>query len=188
VGRLEPYKRADLAIDAVAGLRRRRPGLRLIVLGSGSAKSSLEKMVERRGLAGTVFFKGFIDEQEKVRWLQRSDVLVHTSEKEGWGMTVIEAAACGTPSVAPDVAGLRDSISDGRTGLLVPFGDSRALEDALDAVLGDGDLRASLTAGCREWAGRFDWEQVADDTVMLIEQALGPTATGPRLSSSPFGA
>ena len=187
IGRLEPYKRADLMIEAMVGVRRHRPNARLVVVGEGSAHPALAERVRRLGLAGCVEFTGFVSEADKIGWLQRAAVLVNTSQKEGWGMTVIEGNACGTPSVSSDVPGLRDAVRDGATGLLVRYGDASALAGAIVAILSDGKLRQRLVEGGLQWAGRFTWDRVADDAEALIERAIAPCDAELKLVASPFG-
>ena len=130
----------------------------------------------RWGLANAVQFNGFISEAEKVDVLQRACVVAQTSEKEGWGMTVIEGNACATPAVATRVPGLRDAVRDGESGLLVPFADVTALAEAIVRVMTDAPLREHLVQGGLAWAARFCWDRVADDTEALIEEAIHPTA------------
>jgi glycosyltransferase involved in cell wall biosynthesis len=133
-----------------------------------------------------VTFTGFVSEADKIGWLRRAAVLVNTSEKEGWGMTVIEGNACGVPSVSTDVPGLRDAVRDADTGLLVPYGDGRALAAGVIRVLTDAVLRERLVARSLQWASRFRWDRVADDTEALVELAIAPRAAQPRLVASPF--
>src|SRR5204863_1109299 len=98
LGRIEPYKRTELLVDAVAEL----PDVRLVVAGTGTGMETVRARVQARRLGDRVEFRGFVDEDEKVRLLQTSHVVASASEKEGWGLTVLEAAACGTPAVATD--------------------------------------------------------------------------------------
>ena len=91
--------------------------------------------------------------------LQAAWAAVQPSPKEGWGLTVVEAAACGTPVVATDAPGLRDSVRRDETGLLVPFADDAAMADALIRILTDSALRARLTGAAVEWASRFRWDE-----------------------------
>lgn len=177
IGRLEPYKRADVAIDAMKDVIAAVPDARLVIVGAGSARGSLEQHVGNRGLQDRVRFTGFVSEEEKIAWIRRASVVVQTSEKEGWGMTMIEANRCNTIPVASAVEGLRDSVRDDQTGLLVPYGDPKALAAALVRVLTDLDLRARLLAGGAEWSDRFGWDEVADDTMTLLEDAIAPGAT-----------
>jgi glycosyltransferase involved in cell wall biosynthesis len=186
IGRLEPYKRADLMLDAMVEIRRQVRESRLVVVGEGSARSALEERARRLGMSEHVRFTGFVSEPDKIGWLRRAAVLVNTSEKEGWGMTVIEGNACGVPSVSTDVPGLRDAVRDADTGLLVPYGDARALAAGVIRVLTDAVLRERMVVRSLQWAARFRWDQVADDTEALFDLAIVPRAVEPRLVASPF--
>lgn len=186
VGRLEPYKRVDVMIEAMARVVAERPQARLVIVGAGSARASLEATAKGAGIEGSVAFTGFVSEREKVDWYRRAAAVVNTSEKEGWGMTMIEGNACGAPSVASDVPGLRDAVRDGKTGLVVPYGDSGALAAALLRVLGDETFSRALAQEGLGWAGRFSWDAVAEDAARLIEEAIHPGAEPVRLTASPF--
>jgi glycosyltransferase involved in cell wall biosynthesis len=157
IGRLRRYKGLDWMLRAMPALRARVPEARLVVVGDGPHLPALRAATERLGLGDAVEFAGFLALPEKVRRLRESWVLVQPSPKEGWGLTVVEAGACGTAVVAADSPGLRDSVRDGETGLLVPWGDEARLAEALARVLEDGALRARLAAGGLAWAARFHW-------------------------------
>src|SRR5207245_10762180 len=137
VGRVRRYKGLDWVVRALPEVRRRVPGARLVVVGDGPHLPAVRREVARRGLGEAVEFRGFLPPAAKVRALQEAWVLVQPSPKEGWGLTVIEAGACGTAVVASDRPGLRDSVRHDRTGLLVPYGGDAALADALARVLTD---------------------------------------------------
>jgi len=176
IGRLEPYKRADVAIDAMTAVISAIPAARLVVVGAGSARAALESHTQIRGLGERVRFTGFVSEEDKIRWIQDAAVVVQTSEKEGWGMTMIEASICNTVPIASNVEGLRDSVQNEVSGLLVPYGDPAALAAAIVRVLTDETLRAHLVAGGRKWSERFGWDEVADDTLALVEECIAPGA------------
>lgn len=186
VGRLEPYKRADLLIDAMVSVRAAVAGASLVIVGAGSAHAALEARVRERGLGDITTFTGFVSERDKIAWLQRAAVVVQTSEKEGWGMTVIEGNACATPAVASNVPGLCDSVRDGETGLLFEYGDCAGLARAVIRVLTEPQLRQRLARGGKSWGERFSWDRVADDTLTLLEEAIAPTGKVPALGASPF--
>jgi len=186
IGRLEPYKRADLVIDAMPDVRIAVPGATLVIVGAGSARPALEQLVAQRGLGDCVHFTGFLPEDEKIAAIQRASVLVQTSEKEGWGMTVIEANVCNTVAVASNVPGLRDSVQQGVSGLLFEYGDRTGLAAALVRVLSDRDLRLTLLRGGKAWGDRFGWDEVAEDAASLIEEAIAPGAHPLSLRTSTF--
>lgn len=175
LGRLKRYKRVDLVVQAVALLRDRGRRVRLLVGGKGDHRPALETLVQQLELGDRVHFLGFVSESEKLELMQRSWVHVLTSPREGWGIANLEAAACGTPTVASDSPGLRDSVLPGRTGLLVPHGDVSALADALDRIVQDTEVRERLGRGAREWALTLSWDRVAD----RWEETLRRAAAGP---------
>jgi glycosyltransferase involved in cell wall biosynthesis len=186
IGRIEPYKRADVMLEAMPRVLADVPAATLVFVGEGSARRDLMKRAEAMGIAGAVRFTGFIPEADKIELLRRAAVVVNTSEKEGWGMTVIEGNACGTPSVSTDVPGLRDSVVDGETGLLTPYGDADALANAILRIVTDSELRERMVEQGLAWSERFSWDNVATDTLRLIHEAITPSGTEIRLVASPF--
>lgn len=169
VGRLVPVKRFDLLITALAEARRRVPGLRAVIVGDGYERPRLEAL--RRSLAaeGWLSLPGHVGEAELVEWYRRAWVVASASLREGWGMTLTEAAACGTPAVATDIAGHRDAVVHGETGVLAG---PEQLAPALEAVLGDPRLRARLGAAARVRAAAYRWELAAHATLeVLAEEA-----------------
>jgi glycosyltransferase involved in cell wall biosynthesis len=164
MGRLKRYKGVDLVLEALTALRAEGISVRLIVAGKGSDQGRLEDLARRLDVESAVDFAGFVDEDHKVELLRRSWIHVLPSEKEGWGLTVLEAGAAGTASVVSDSPGLRDSVIDGETGLRVPHGDVGALTAALRRLLLDADSRAELGHGARRFAERHGWDRAADRT------------------------
>jgi glycosyltransferase involved in cell wall biosynthesis len=161
VGRLRRYKGVEWVMRVFPRVLARVPQARLEVVGDGPWMESLRREAARRGVDGAVEFCGFLPRPEKVRHIQSAWALVQPSPKEGWGLTVVEAGACGTAVVAADSPGLRDSVRRDATGLLVPYGDDAALADALVRVLEDAALRERLATAGIEWAARFTWPDCA---------------------------
>jgi glycosyltransferase involved in cell wall biosynthesis len=171
LGRLKRYKRVDLPIRAVAALRAEGVPVRLIVAGTGDHAPALHGLRDELGLgADAVDFRGFVDEAEKLSLFRRSWVHVLTSPKEGWGITNLEAAACGTPTVASDSPGLRDSVVNGETGYLVRHGDVAALADRIRRLVEDPALRDTLGRQALQFAQRFTWDRAADETEAYLRQ------------------
>jgi glycosyltransferase involved in cell wall biosynthesis len=132
----------------------------------------LEALKTRLELGDTVRFLGYVSEAEKVSLLQRSWIHVLTSPKEGWGISIMEAAACGTPSVASDSPGLRDVVRDGVTGLLVPHGDLDALTGALESLLEDAARREGMGLAARDYAEGFPWEDSARRMELFLKERV----------------
>ncbi len=160
LGRLVPHKRVDLLLHAAHALRLRWPEWRIDVAGDGPSLAQLRDLVDRLGLQDVVRLHGRVDEPTKAELLASAWLAVHPSMGEGWGITVMEAAAAGVPSLAFDVPGLRDSIIDGETGWLIP--EDGDLAAGIDGALGI----LQNDAGCwgaraREWAACFSWDDSA---------------------------
>ncbi len=173
MGRLKRYKRVDLVIRAVNRLIRSGVSARLVVAGRGDRAAALASLVRRLGIGEHVEFPGFVPEEEKLRLLRRAWVHVLTSPKEGWGISNLEAAACGTPSVASDSPGLRDSVVDGETGYLVPHGDVEALSARIGSLLQQPALRDRMGAAARAFAERHTWDRAADLTERHLRSVAG---------------
>ncbi len=173
LGRVEPYKRIDIAVSAMVQVLAVAPDARLTIVGRGDAIPGLERQVKDLGLEHAVEFKGFVSEEEKVALYRSARVFVNPSEKEGWGLTILEANACGVPAVASDSPGLRDSVRHEDTGLLLPHGDVDALAAALLRLLTDDATWSRLRAGALAWAERFTWDAVTDQMQAVIEDAAG---------------
>ena len=118
-------------------------------------------------------FTGFVSDERKVELLQQAALMVQCSEKEGWGLTVTEAYACGTPVVARDVPGLSDSVQDGVTGLLVRHGKPEPLAAAISKLLLDEDRRLEMAESAQEWSRRFRWDISARAVLAAVRCAAG---------------
>lgn len=170
-GRLKRYKRIDLLIRAMKIVLKEVPDAKLTIAGSGDAENELMALANGLGLESSVTFSGFIDEKEKAVLLGSAWVFVTTSSKEGWGITVIEANACRTPAIGYDVAGLRDSIRDKKTGLIVKKnGDVVALAGAIVKILKDERLRENLSKNALKWSKQFSWDQSAKNFMRVLEE------------------
>ncbi len=172
IGRLKRYKGVDTAIHAIAILRRQFGPATLQIAGSGDDRPRLEQLARSLGVSDSVEFLGFVSEAEKRDLMRRTWAVIFPSAKEGWGLTNIEAAACGTPGVAADSPGLRETVVDGRTGILFPYGDSDALASCLDRLCRSADLRAELGAGAVGFAATFSWEEASERTEAHLRRYL----------------
>ena len=164
VGRLKRYKGVAIAVRALALARRRRPDLRLEIAGTGDYRAELEQLVTSLGLERMVAFHGFVSEERKIDLMRAAWANVFPSPKEGWGITVIEAAACGTPSLASESPGLRDSVRHGDTGFLVPHGDVESLAGRMVELADSPPLVARLGERARRLAESLSWERTTSAT------------------------
>jgi glycosyltransferase involved in cell wall biosynthesis len=174
LGRLKRYKGIEIAIRAFARLA--HPTARLDIAGTGDHRPALEAQVRLLDLGDRVRFLGFITEEEKLALLRRSWALVFASPKEGWGITNLEAAACGTPVIASASPGLRESVVDGQTGYLVPHGDDAAMAAAMSRVAASPALVAQLGQGGRRFAETFSWDRAASETIQHLESEVARSA------------
>jgi glycosyltransferase involved in cell wall biosynthesis len=166
-GRLKRAKRPDHAVKAFRIMREKFPNAELWIIGDGPFRNGLERMAGN----GVKFF-GRLPDKQRRNLLARAWVLVNPSVREGWGLNVIEANALGTPCVAYDVAGLRDSVRNGETGLLVPNGNVEAFAKAIIKVLLDDKLREKLSRNAIEWAKQFNWEKTAEEFLKIVKDAV----------------
>jgi glycosyltransferase involved in cell wall biosynthesis len=182
VSRLMAPKRFDRVIRAAALARERCRDLELVIVGKGEERERLEALIGELDAESWITLAGYVDDDELVELYQRAWVLTNASIAEGWGMSITEAAACGTPAVVSDIAGHRDAVDPGRSGLLVEG--ERGLAEGLTSVLTDDDLRARLTQGALDRAARLTWQATALGALgALVDDAtrrrrVGATAAG----------
>jgi len=169
VGRLVPVKRFDLLIEALVAVKPEHPDLRAVIAGEGYCREDLEAQVRAAGAGDWISLPGRITEDEKVDLYRRAWLMAMTSSREGWGMIITEAAACGTPSVATRVPGFVDAVIEGETGLLGTGRDE--LATAIGVLLRDDDLRARMSARALEHAQTLTWEATARGTLQVLANA-----------------
>jgi glycosyltransferase involved in cell wall biosynthesis len=136
----------------------------------GPDEARLQKLTRKLGLQDKVEFRGFQPWDELVASLHKCHVFLNPSPKEGWGLTVVEANQCGLPVVASDRPGLKDSVRDGVTGALVPYGDAEAFAGEALKILRDPALFAERSAAAREWAGTFSWPRCVSESLELFRE------------------
>jgi glycosyltransferase involved in cell wall biosynthesis len=168
IGRLVPVKRYDLLIRAAARAREDHPALELVIVGEGYERLALLDLVRSLDAESWVRLAGHLTDEQLVDLYRRAWVVASASAREGWGMTITEAAACGVPAVATRVTGHRDAVVDGETGLLVD--DPGELAGALSRVLGDEALRSRLGAAALARASRLTWEATAQGTLAALAE------------------
>jgi glycosyltransferase involved in cell wall biosynthesis len=164
LGRLVPHKRVDLLLRAWRVVHQSVGG-ELVVIGDGPERERLEAI----GGPG-VTFAGHVSDDEKWQLLQRAWLLVHGAHHEGWGIAVVEAAACGTPALAFDVPGVRDAVVDGETGVLVDY--ETELTAAWVHLSADEQARRRLGDAARRRAAALSWEATVSQFLTVAEEAV----------------
>jgi glycosyltransferase involved in cell wall biosynthesis len=172
VGRLVPVKRFDALLRALAEVKADQPDLRAVIIGDGYERPALEALRAELGADDWVSLPGRVAVEDLVSWYRRAWVVASSSQREGWGMTLTEAAACGTPAVATAIAGHTDAVLDGESGLLVD--DAGDLPAALGRVLGDEVLRSRLAKGALARARWFTWGATARRALEALAAEVKP--------------
>jgi glycosyltransferase involved in cell wall biosynthesis len=173
VGRLAPSKRIGHILEAMAQFRQATGKGTLWLVGSGSQRyqESLVRQTLRLNLANSVRFYGRVSSFEKHRLMAQADALLLTSVREGWGLVVTEANACGTPALVYDVPGLRDSVRNESTGLVVPPR-PRNLSEAMIRLTSDEALYARFAAEGQRWSSAFSFDEAARVVGLALDGAL----------------
>jgi glycosyltransferase involved in cell wall biosynthesis len=169
VARLAPVKRFGLLLDAVAEARQRVPDVRLTIVGDGPERDALASQVRSLGASGWVDFAGWVAQSDLVDLYQRSWLVASASLAEGWGLSLTEAAGCGTPAVATDIRGHRSSVVDGVTGILASESD---LGDAIARVLTDHQLRERLATAAEARVRTMTWDATAAGVLGVLRRAV----------------
>ena len=169
VGRLAPNKRLDLLLDHWARVETETGG-RLVIVGDGPERDRLAARIRTEPALRNVVLEGRVTEQRKAELLQKAWLLVHTADHEGWGLVIVEAALCGTPSLAYNVPGVRDAIQNDVTGVLVDS--DAAFTEQWAALARDPARLERLGANAAERASTFTWDRCVDDFVAAAEAVI----------------
>ncbi len=172
VGRLVPVKRFDRLIKAVVAARTSTPDLELVIVGTGPDRGELESLIESLGATSFVRLAGRVTDEELVDIYRSAWAVTSSSVREGWGMTMTEAGACGTPSVATRIPGHLDAVAEGVSGLLAD--DDADLARQIARITTDAALRSRLSAGALAHSEQFSWTATATRVMeVLADEALG---------------
>ncbi|WP_432826336.1 glycosyltransferase family 4 protein [Dactylosporangium sp. CA-092794] len=170
VSRLVPHKRMDLLLEAVAKARTVLTDLELSLVGDGPELDSVRAHIKRLGLDDSVLVHGRVTDAQRSAILGTAWITVSASAGEGWGLSILEAAALGVPAVALRVPGVQDAVRDGRTGVLVD--DESQLADAIVALierLSDVSEAKAWAARAQAWSARFTWDRTARRIRLVLE-------------------
>ncbi len=182
VGRLAPVKEHDQLIAAAVIAKQRVPALRLVIVGTGPRRAELEALIASQGAGDWIELAGRVDLDQLVALYRRAWLVASASRSEGWGLTLTEAAACGTPAVATDIPGHQCSVVNGVTGVLAPI---EQLGDRIADVILDDRLRSQLAANALQRARSLSWDTAASDLLAVLRDETRRRA-GRRSSSAPL--
>jgi glycosyltransferase involved in cell wall biosynthesis len=158
VGRLAPVKRFDRVIDAVVRARRTVPDLTATIVGQGPLADELRARIDAADAGAFIRLAGRVDDADLIDLYRSSWLVVSGSIAEGWGLSLTEAAGCGTPALATDIRGHRNSVLHGESGVLVAPDD---LGDEMASLLADRARLDQLADGALRWGRSLTWEQSA---------------------------
>lgn len=168
IGRLKEHKSIPVFIKAAGIVINKIPNAKFIIAGDGPDKDRLFKLVRKLKLDHIIQFLGYISEAEKISLMQKSWACINPSLIEGWGITNIEANACGTPVIASNVAGLRDSVHNPHSGFLIPYGHVEDFARHMELLTNDFRLREKMSKESIQWAKKYQWDTSADQALKLI--------------------
>jgi glycosyltransferase involved in cell wall biosynthesis len=169
VGRLAPVKRFEVVIDAAVQAKARVPGLTVTIVGDGPLRADLQRRIAAADATGWIELAGHVDRDRLLEHYQRAWLVTSGSLAEGWGLSLTEAAACGTPAAATDIRGHRSSVVDGVTGVLAP---PEQLGDVLADLLTDDDRRSRLATAALARARSLTWDASALGVTRVLHDAV----------------
>jgi len=174
LGALSRDKGIKDAIKAFSYLNKIDSDWKFWIVGRGDTKfkNKLVKQCEILGISKNVKFWGYVDDKKKFELLGNAYVLINPSVREGWGLVNIEANGVGTPIIAYDVPGIKDSVINGRTGILVFNGDYKSLASSVLDLSMEPERYKRLQAGSKLWASKFSWEKSTRKSLKLVEQVV----------------
>jgi glycosyltransferase involved in cell wall biosynthesis len=172
LGRLKPYKNIDIAIKAFDKVSKKNPNAKFFIVGEGDSLQSLMQLSESLNLSGKIKFFKKVSENKKISLLSQSWVSIQPSQVEGWGITVIEANACKTPVIASNTNGLKDSIVDGKTGILASVRDINGFSSAMENLIQNSSKRNILSKQAYTWSKKFNWTNSAQMFYQVLQNEI----------------
>lgn len=172
LSRIHKYKGIWVVLSAFEKFSVKHPDVKLVVAGDGPLMGKVRDWLSAHGLSDKVVLPGFVASVEKRKFIAGSIALLQTSFKEGWGLTVMEAAQLGKTTIASNVPGLCDSVRDGETGILFTAGDVEACASAMEKIYADESLRLRLGAAAKKYAQSFSWDDAAAQTLELLNKTV----------------
>ena len=158
-GRFMPPKGFDRIPAILSSVKKKIPALQAVIFGDGPEKSRIESQIQKYSAEDWITLPGFISRENQVSLYQKAKLLIAPSRREGWNMTITEAAACGTPAVATKIPGHLDAVMNQQTGCLVE--NDYEMAEAIIAGLSEESKRIEMRKNSLEHAQKFRWEHTA---------------------------
>lgn len=173
VNRLVAYKKTDVAVDAIAIVKKDLPELKAIIVGQGPERANLEKQVTKLNLQNHITFTGFVkDHKEVLSYILNSKIFCFPSSAEGFGIAPIEAAALGVPSITSDIPVLKEIGHNGEAGFSFKLNDSQDLASKILTLLKNKQLYLAKRDGGLKLAKKYDWEKITEETVAIYQELI----------------
>lgn len=174
ISRLVRMKGVEEVIRAFSIIKKEKKDAQLWILGGGDENyvSYLHNITKDLGVDKEVKFFGYVTEKKKLELVRRAHILLHASVKEGWGLVVIEAASQGTPAVVYNVSGLRDSVINGKTGIVLTENSPKDLAKEAIFLMADKKRYVQFQNNCLKWAKSLKWDDITQDSLRLIESSI----------------
>ena len=174
LGVLHPKKGPDILLKAMPSVISEIPDSELVIVGDGVMRRELEELSRKYEVKGHVKFVGFVDENLKPLYYKAADVFCLPSiiTSESFGIVNLEAMACGVPVVASKIGGIPDVVKNGKTGLLVPPRDPKALAEAIICLLQDENVRRKMGRNARKKAENYSWKRIAEKYERVYEELI----------------
>ena len=170
INRFAPYKNPQDAVKIFTQVKKVVPEARFVMVGGGPLLEKTKKLAAN--VAPFIEFTGRVSTETKVKLLQEAWACLYTSDVEGFGLGILESAACETPCVAYNVPGVRDAIIHRKTGLLVPHRDTKTAATTLTEILRNDQLRKSLAQAARQYANQFNWDKSAEKLENILSTLI----------------
>lgn len=170
LGELKPRKNISFLLKALNDIK--VSNIKLVICGSGRLEGKLKNMSKRLNLQNDVIFTGFIPEEDKVDYYSLADIFLFPSKLEGFGMPVIEAAACGIPAIVSDTASLAELVVDGKTGYLAKLNDLNDWKEKIEGLLENDNLRKKMGKEAEKFSKSFSWDKTAQKQTEIYKKQL----------------
>lgn len=171
VSRVVKMKGMADVLEAFFYIQKELKDVKLWIVGDGDGEyiKELKETMKFYSISTKVRFFGHVSEEEKLELMRKAHVLLHASVKEGWGLVIIEAASQGTPSVVYNVSGLRDSVKNGKTGIVLKENNPREMASQAMNLLKNKDRYLSFQKSGIVWAKSLTWEKATKQSLRLLD-------------------